>query len=437
MILANAFLGITPGAASAQDGREYASETLFLSSEKAVELALDQSLLLQKSFIDLKTAGIAANNLWAEVFPDISLSGGVSYRTPLFTGTPFNTTTGFGYTASAGLSLRLNPSLPKTIKILDLAYRSQLLNYESARRQLEIQIIKTFFTLLAEKQNLVHLEEIRTLAERQLEKNQTAFANGLISQIAVLQSRLGAETARLNQSNAETAYNTNLGAFLVLLGLDQYTKTVLEGKIEIIRVEADPELLIREYLGKRPDIVSQRQNIERLELVQRQTVLNSRSPTLSLSAQWSGSGSGGAGFSDGLSGNLSLGIPIESWIPGTKGNQAIGAAEAGVEKARLDLKDTENRAMSEIRSLAENLRNSWEGLEIARLRVEIAERAHELTEEGFRNGTVESLILQEARNDMAQARQQLLEGELAYQTMILDLAAALNVDWNALMQSTL
>jgi hypothetical protein len=33
---------------------------------------------------------------------------------------------------------------------------------------------------------------------------------------------------------------------------------------------------------------------------------------------------------------------------------------------------------------------------------------------------------------MAQARQQLLEGELAYKTMILDLAAALNLDWNTL-----
>jgi multidrug efflux system outer membrane protein len=422
-----------PGGASAQDGRE--DTPLFLSPERVVELALDQSLALQKSSIDLSVAGIAANNLWAEVFPNISLSGGVSYRTPLLTGTPSNPSTAFGYTTSLGLSLKLNPSLPRSMKIIDLAYRTQLLNYESARRQLEIQVIKSFFHLLAEKQNLTHLEEMRTLAERQLEKNQAAFTNGLINQLAVLRSRLDAETARLNQSRAETAYNTNLGAFLVLLGLDQYTEAVLEGEIKIERIEADPERLIRDYLGKRPDIVSQRQNIERLELIQRQTVLGSRSPSLSLSAQWAGSGPGTGGFTDGLTGNLSLDIPIESWIPGTKGSQAIGTAKAGVEKARLDLKDAENNAMTEIRSLAENLKHSWDSLEIARLRVEIAGRAYELTEEGFRNGTVESLVLQEARNDMAEARQQLLEGELAYQTMILDLAAALNINWNAITRN--
>jgi hypothetical protein len=38
---------------------------------------------------------------------------------------------------------------------------------------------------------------------------------------------------------------------------------------------------------------------------------------------------------------------------------------------------------------------------------------------------------------MALARQQLLENELAYKTMVLDLAAALNIDWHELMRSVL
>jgi S-adenosylmethionine:tRNA ribosyltransferase-isomerase len=57
----------------------------------------------------------------------------------------------------------------------------------------------------------------------------------------------------LNLSRAETVYNTNLGEFLVLLGLDQYTETVLEGELEIARIEADPEQLIQDHLVKRPD----------------------------------------------------------------------------------------------------------------------------------------------------------------------------------------
>jgi outer membrane protein TolC len=432
-LLLAALRGIPAAPLAAQELAGSGEEGI-LSLDRAVELALEQSLSLQKSFIDLDTAGVAAANLWSQIFPGLSLSGGLTYRPDLSGGSAPSDP--LGYSASFGLSLQLNPSLASSMKIIDLAYRVQLLSYENARRQLAIQVTKTFYTLISEGENLAHLEEIRGLAERQLDKNQIAFQNGLIGQLSVLQSRLSLETARLNLSRAETSYAAKRGDFLVLLGLDPGMAISIPGDIEIERVEADPEALIREYLGKRPDIIAQRNTIERLELVLEQTALNARSPSLTFSTQWSGSGSGG-GFNNSLSLGLNLGIPLDAWIPGTRSNQSIRSARMEVEKAQLDLRNTENQAMSEIRSLTENLRNSWDSIEIARLRVEIAERTYQLTEEGFRSGTVESLTLEDARNTMAQARQQFLEGELAYQTMILDLAAALNIEWNELARSIL
>ena len=69
------------------------------------------------------------------------------------------------------------------------------------------------------------------------------------------------------------------------------------------------------------------------------------------------------------------------------------------------------------------------------MRVEIAQATVEATEEGFRRGTVEFRELQDRRNDLSDARQRLLQGEYSYQSLILDLAAALNVDWKTLMRS--
>jgi outer membrane protein TolC len=100
-----------------------------------------------------------------------------------------------------------------------------------------------------------------------------------------------------------------------------------------------------------------------------------------------------------------------------------------VEKARLELQNTEQAAAAQIRSLSSRLKSSWTSVEIARLSVEIARRTYELNEQGFLLGTVESLDLEESRNSLAGKRQALLESELSYQTMMLDLAAALNVDW--------
>jgi outer membrane protein TolC len=405
-----------------------------------VELALEQSLSLQKEFIDLKTAGMQASNLWAEIFPTVSAGGGLSYATPLFTDPGFQADGNLlGYNVSLGITFRLASSLSSSMKLLKLAYQTALLDYESSRRQLEIQTAKAFYSLIAEKRNLVNLENTRAQAVRQLEKNQTAFNNGLVSQVVFLQSSLAVENARLDLSKAETLYASRLRDFLVLLGLDGGTDIELEGEINIERVEVDSGRLIAEYLVKRPDIVSQRQTIERLELAWKQTTLNARAPSLSLTTRWQGSGSGGntGKFSDSLSASLSVDIPIAGWIPGTSGqnsSQAIQTAKANVEKAKLDLRNTENQARAEIQSLSENLRNSWTGIEIARLQVGLAEQSYELSEQGFRSGVTESLALENARNSLAEARQQLLEVELSYMNMILDLAGALNIDWRELLR---
>jgi outer membrane protein len=405
-----------------------------------VELALEQSLDLQKEFIDLKTAGFSASNLWAEIFPTISAGGGLSYATPLFTDPGFQADGNLlGYNVSLGVTFRLASSLSSSMKLLKLAYQAELLSYENSRRQLEIQIAKTFFGLMAEKRNLVNLENTRAQAERQLEKNRIAFNNGLVNQVVVLQSSLAVENARLNLSTAETLCASRLRDFLVLLGLDGDSDIELEGEINIERVEVDSGQLIAEYLAKRPDIVSQRQTIERLELSQKQTTLNARAPSLSLATRWqggSGSGANAGNFTDSLSASLSVDIPIAGWIPGTggqNGGQAVQAAKANVEKAKLDLKNTENQARAEIQSLSENLRNSWTSVEIARFQVALGEQTYELSEQGFRSGVTESLVLENARNSLAEARQQLLEVELSYMNMILDLARALNVDRRELL----
>ena len=428
-LLISLSLGVClPGAESAETALPEA--VLSLSLDEAVRRALEENLGLKTRLIDLSTAEYAAKNLWAELFPGISLGAGASYGTGLFAGDGFTLDkSGLSYDLSAGLSLTLSAGVSQRMKMISLAYRIRLLEYEDARSQLELEITRNFYTLIADRENLSHLENILELAERQLERDRIAFNNGLKGELAFLQSRLGVETAKYKLSTARTAYADALGDFLVLLGLPQDSPAALAGEIDIHPVDAEPEALIREYLPRRPDVAGRRQAIENLEYTERQTALENRAPSLALSARWSGQFEP---FTDRVSGTVSVSIPVDSWIPGAGKDRAIKSAAANVEKARLELRNTENAAASRIRSLAAGLRDSWASIEIARLSVEIAERTYELHEEGFRLGTVESLALEDTRNSLAEKRQQLLQSELAYQTMTLDLAAALNIDWKTL-----
>jgi len=321
------------------------------------------------------------------------------------------------------------------MKRIELAYRAQLLSYENASKQLETQVIKRFLNLVTMNANISYMKENLDLALQKMNNDRIARANGLLSELAWLNSQLSAETARYNLFTAQGSYKNSLGEFLALLGMDNGTDITLDGTIEITQLYLDPEKLILEYLPKRPDIVAQRQTIERLELNKNVTTNSSRSPTLGLSTQWRGSpGTGGlsAPFTDNISGTLNLTIPIDSWIPGTRQNQNIRAANTEIEKAKLDLQNTETQAKTQIRSLVSNLNSTWESLEIARLRVSVAQRTVDATSIGFRNGTVEFRDLEDRRGDLSNARQRLLQEELSYQSLLLDLATALNVEWKSL-----
>jgi outer membrane protein TolC len=409
------------------------AEEITLSLTDALERGIENNLNLKKSLIDLEASGYSAGKLWSEVFPTISGSLGVSSSSPLFSGDGFKASKdGVNTSASLGLNLTLNAGIPYSMKNIRLAYQTRLLSYEDARNQLGIQITKSFYSLIADLDNLAVLADILNLAQLQHERNQVAFKNGIVGELTLMQSSLSIENARYSLSAAKSAYATKLGDFLVQLGIAQDADASLEGKIEIVKIEADAEQLIQDNLSRRPDIVSKRQEIERLENAQKQSALSTKAPSLRLEGSWSSRNFDP--FADSLSGNATLNIPIDPWIPGTNRNQSVLNAKYAVEKARLDLQNAENAAAAQIRSLAANLRNSWDSIEIARLSLSVAERGHELTQQGFRNGTVDSLKLEDARNNLASARQRLLQSELAYLNMILDISAALNIGWKDVMK---
>ncbi|MDR1420136.1 MAG: TolC family protein [Treponema sp.] len=397
------------------------SGPLVLTLEDAVRRALEQSLDLKRRLIDLSTAEYSAGRLWSFIFPGISAGGGASYDRGLLSSDSGK----HGYELSAGVSLSLNAGISRAMKMTVLAYDLRMLEYEDARRMLDIEIAKNFYTLIAERANLSNLQNHLELAEKQLERDRVAFRNGVKGELAFLQSRLGAETARYNLSTARTSYADRLGEFLELLGLPQDTDVEFAGDMDIRPVNADGNALIRQYLSGRPDIVQQRKLIESLEHAEKRIVLERRAPSVSLQGRWNLSHIDP--LSDRLSGSVSVSIPVDSWIPGTSTFQQIRSAGAELEKARIDLKNTEQAASARIRSLASALVNSWTSVEIARLSVEMARRTYELNEQGFLGGAVESLSLEESRNSLALRQQQLLESELSYKIMTLDLAAALDI----------
>jgi outer membrane protein TolC len=406
---------------------------LRITREQAVELVIRENLTLQKSAIDLATQRRAAENRWAEVFPSISVSGSAGYSTSLSKPPPVPNDP--SYSVQGSLSLQLNAGLPSLFKSTALAYQTGLSDFETAQKQLAIQVSKTFYSLITDEKNLDLLQLRLEAAENQAQKDEVGYKNGLVSDLNRQRSALAAASARLSLSQAETAYGSRLVEFLLSMGLEPDPGIKLEGAIEITRLELDPPRLIREHLALRSDVIKARQTIEKLELTAAQRNVSARAPSLSLSTSFRASpDTASGGISDSLSVSAGVSIPIDGWIANSKTGQTLSAAQADIDKARLDLTNTERTARQEMVSLALTLDNLWESIEIARSTVTLAELTYDSTEKGFNQGAVERLTLEAQRNTLAESRQQLLNAELQYLNATLDLAAAINVDINDLTQ---
>ena len=410
-----------------------------LSLEEAVEMAVVQSLSLQKTGIDVATAEFAAKSTWSEILSVVNPSLSLSYGDNLFSGDGFQFDKDNGrFSIQTGVSVSFNTGIPQTMRLTSLAYQSQLLTYENARRVVERDVTRTFYSRIADRNTLVNRERALDMAEKQYERTRVSFEYGLTSRLEYLRSQLSVETARLSLSQQEASYAANMRSFLSTLGLEYDPELTLAGELNIVKVDLDPEPLIQKYLFQRLDILMQQQVIQRTELQVKQQTF---SPWLSASVQYQ-VGTGPAGnqasvsaipwgadvsFVDRLSASVTLTIPINTWIPGTSANRQLRSANETVEKARLDMQTIENNARNEIRSLTDSLRNSWFSIEIARLQVEIAEQTYSLSEEGFQQGVVETLTLEENRNSLSSAQDQLLSAEHTYYSNMLDLASALNI----------
>jgi outer membrane protein TolC len=204
-----------------------ADERITLTMDEAVERALNQSINLRRSALDLAQAGYSAGRLWSELFPSFSLSAGLGFlpSTTLFTEPGFNfNSDALSYTLNFGISFSLNPSFSASMRRIELAYRSQLLSHENASRQLEIHVVRNFLTLITLQANISLMEENLELATATMESDRVAWVNGLISELSWLNSQLSVQTARYNLNNAQGVYKNALGEFLALLGMHPDTR---------------------------------------------------------------------------------------------------------------------------------------------------------------------------------------------------------------------
>jgi multidrug efflux system outer membrane protein len=192
-------------------------------------------------------------------------------------------------------------------------------------------------------------------------------------------------------------------------------------------------------LENRYDVKAQAIAVEQAKLNATVEAVN-KVPTISFSESISGSPPQNVGLSSknmglafedpSISGrfSISISIPITPWIPGSSQNISIKTAgeKKGTETITLDA--LKKSAAQDIKKKVDEIERITENMGSTELNYRIAQRAFELSQQGYRGGLVSQTDLQTANQRMVNANQTVVTAKINYLTAVYNLASSLSLD---------
>lgn len=420
--------------------------------EKAVELAMENNIQLASSAIDVRIKKSDVSRAWNVFIPNMQATGTLArtnmsemtVKTGLMPPAPASVVVELEekdrWSAMAGLSigLNLNLALFEGLKATRQGYEAGLITLAQAQAQTEKNVKKSFYGLLLQEGSLRLAKEKLAVSEERLKQTKTNFGNGLVPELAYLQTQLAVETQKPAIMEAELNLDQQKNMFVFLLGLPVGTQLTLEGTIEPTIGTFDAGELITKNLQNRLDLKSLAKNIELMNTQIQATALQRYTPSLSLNQSFSPrlsaiddnwadkdnwTDSSGA-FS------MTLAFNLTNILPFSVSAQSASNTKENVKKLELSMRQASYNAELEIYNLVKKLDKSRSSLSAMALSVSIAEKAYRLSEQGYRAGTIEYLDLKDAENSLLQARLGVLSEKFNYTSTLLDLESALNTKLN-------
>ncbi len=416
----------------------FAQETVTLTVDEAVEQAIENSRTLKSATIDLEISKRARDTSWGYFFPTVSANGTFA-RSNELTDNPFapnlNPTESDHWSVSTGLSAQLNLSaaLVNGIRSNYIKYEGGLISWEDVLRQTERDVRKMFYNILLLEENLQLQNESLENALERWEQSQINYRNGLVSELNVLQTQVSYESLKPAILEIEAGIKQQLSMFAFLIGYPYGTDIVLEGKIDPVFYDLNENEIVTTYTDNNLALQGLSKTIEAGELGISSLKMGTYFPTLSfaysyapalsdIEAEWAN----GDNWSDTGRFTATLSWTLSNMLPFSSNMVNIKDQEAALRQAELQYEEARDNIELGISNYIDTMEKSKASIEVQTLNMEVAQKAYDLTLEGFNAGTIELLELRDAELQLNQAKIGILEQELNYLLAVLDLEYSIN-----------
>jgi len=384
------------------------------SLQDCLNYALEQNIQVKKSKLSLLSGDEDLQLSKAQMFP--SLSAGISQSVVNYPSAGDNTYSG-SYGISAGLTLFDGGRRTNTIKQNELRQNVNELAVEQSENDIRISLVQAYMQVLYAMESVRINENTVEVSKMQFERTSELLKAGAISRVdlAQIESQHSSDKYRLvvSQTSLDN-YRLQLKQLLELDITEEITIRVPDLTTDMIMTSLlDKQTIYQTALNVMPEVKSSRlsMNIAGLEIRKAQA---GYLPTLSLNADiGTGHASGvvsafGSQMWDRMneSVRLSLSIPIYS----NRQNQtAVNKARLSAETSELDWLNTQKQLLRTVEGLYLDATSSQNQYLAAVEQVNYSEETFQLIEEQFFLGMKNTLELLTAKNNLLNARQEMLQ----------------------------
>lgn len=295
----------------------------------------------------------------------------------------------------------------------DLSLRGSRRSVESTRYSSRQTLRSTLFTVTQQYYEALRAQELQRVSDSQvsraqaiLEQTKARIAVRDAAPIEELQANVDLQNALVNRLTARNRVTNSAASLRASIGLEQgeslkpLLKDATPPKVE---VPQDSDTLVDEGLKNRPDLLSQRKNIEASEFSRRRAQVNA---TLGFNVSISDNYQVSPG---GLNDRTLSVVATYPLFDGGQRRAVVRELQASVEASRFSLVQSERSARAEIEAAYAELKTNSERLTAAQTALEAARRNYEASEASRAAGASDLLNVLTAQVSLVTAESNYIE----------------------------
>ena len=415
-----------------------AEELPTITLDEAISAAAENNLGLRQSEITLNQAIMKQNSIMTTYMPTLSASGsastGASFISSYNPLTKQTTDPGFtGLDISAGLDARFTftGNMITDAESRALQKESASITYRSDYHTLVLEVFSDYWTLAADDLDIETQRLALEEAEASYLSTKEMYESGMASEIIFAQAEQAYEAQKLSLKTAEDTKALDMISFRAKTGITgDFQTEELPETIYLALPEAS--VLFAEYADSSLAIQSATNALNLAKNYEKTMTMTQYVPSLTASVGYSYTGGFGRTWdydtsSHGLSGSVTVSIPVSSYIPGSSADVNRRSAKEDTKKTALMVDEAKNSYLEGIEKLRTTIEQLQDSIRMNEKMRDLYKKTYDLAKESYDAGLMSADDLSSARNDYLTAEMTLTNMRVKHLTTSASLADTLGI----------